>query len=97
MTATTLDGQLELFDMEAPAPPLTVYTCVWTSSQRCGWCNAPGYHGGGACRNPKNDKESFFYSYCKRCYDHHGGPKFSQPDFAVNIVRTVTPRPGESA
>jgi hypothetical protein len=92
-------GQVDIFaelGEAAPVPPFTVFTCVWATGQRCGWCHGKGYDGGGACRNPEDDKESFFYDYCRPCREKHGYPKVTREGFPVVIDRTQKPRPGDA-
>lgn len=97
MTAV-LEGQLDIFtalEEPAPVPPFTVYTCVW-AEKGCGWCGSGNMLGGGACRNPQNNDESFFYSYCTSCYNKYRSPKVTTPGFPLNIDRTQKPRPGDA-
>lgn len=92
-------GQTDIFaelDEQLPTPPFTVFTCVWASGSRCGWCGGKGYDGGGACRNPKDDKESWFYDYCRPCREKYGYPKVTREGFALNIDGTQKPRPGDA-
>jgi hypothetical protein len=96
---TSIEGQTDVFELlteSLPIPPFTVNTCVWASGQRCGWCGGKGYDGGGACRNPRNDDESFFYNYCAKCREKHGYPHPGRLEFLVNIDRTQKPRPGDA-
>lgn len=94
-----MDGQLDalaLLDdlvVGPPVPALTVYTCVWSNPQRCGWCDGGNISGGGAQRNPANEDESIFYDYCHKCSDKYGSPRIWDPAFRLNINRTQTPRP----
>ncbi len=95
---TVIEGQIDVFDLldeRLPAPPFTVNTCVWATDNRCGWCAGKGYDGGGACRNPRNDEESFFYNYCAKCRKKYGYPHPGRLDFAVNIDRTRKTRTGQ--
>jgi hypothetical protein len=92
-----LPGQTDVFgllDEPLPVPPITVYTCVW-AERGCGWCGSTATLGGGACRNPDNSAESFFYSYCARCYKQYGTPKVTRPGVVV-IDRTQKVRPGDA-
>lgn len=92
----TLEGQLDIFDAmdeQPPIPPLTVYTCVW-AERGCGWCHSNNTEGGGACRNPRDESESLFYSYCGKCRGKYGYPKVGNPDYPVTIDRTQKERPG---
>jgi len=94
---TVIAGQTDIFaalDQPVPAPPFTVYTCVWATDLRCGWCAGKGYDGGGACRNPSDETESFFYNYCRPCREKYGFPNVTREGFALNIDRTQKPRPG---
>lgn len=91
-----LEGQSDIFEAlgeESPTPPFTVYTCVW-AEKGCGWCGSGNMLGGGACRNPQNNEESFFYSYCSRCYDKYRSPRVTAPGFNLYVDRTWKPRPG---
>lgn len=93
-----ISGQIDIFDAldePMPVPLFTVYTCVW-AEKGCGWCGSKGMLGGGACRNPKNSDESWFYSYCGRCYELHGTPKVTAEGYPLQIDRTVKPRPGDA-
>lgn len=92
----TIDGQTDIFDAlgeSSPAPPFTVYTCVW-AEKGCGWCGSRAMLGGGACRNPQDQDESFFYSYCGSCYGRYRSPRVTAPDFNLRVDRTQKPRPG---
>ncbi|MBT8161028.1 MULTISPECIES: hypothetical protein [Arthrobacter] len=92
-----IPGQGDIFaelDEPAPTPPFTVYTCVWAAMGRCGWCGGKGWDGGGACRNPKDENESWYYDYCKSCRENYGYPHVTREGFALNIDRTQKPRPG---
>lgn len=94
--SAVLDGQLEIFDIlteSIPVPAFTVYTCVW-AERGCGWCHSNGLDGGGACRNPRKEDESLFYSYCGKCRGLYGYPKVANPDYPVTIDRTRKDRPG---
>ncbi len=94
-----MGAQLDIFDAlgeSAPVPPFTVWTCVWATGSRCGWCGGKGYEGGGACRNPEDKNESFFYQYCRACREKHGYPKIHDPAFPVVIDRTQKPRPDDA-
>lgn len=94
-----MDGQVDLFDLideRPPVPPFTVWTCVWAGDLRCGWCGGKGFQGGGACRNPRNDDEPFFYQYCRKCYEAYGDPHVRRLDSVINIDRTQKPRPGDA-
>lgn len=89
-------GQSDIFTElgeSIPVPPFTVYSCVW-AEKGCGWCGAKGMLGGGACRNPEDPTESWFYSYCQSCYTLHGSPKVTAPGYPVRVDRTVKARPG---
>lgn len=89
-------GQSDIFaelGESLPVPAFTVYSCVW-AERGCGWCSAKGMLGGGACRNPEDDKESWFYSYCHSCHTLYGTPKVTRPGFPVRVDRTVKARPG---
>lgn len=89
-------GQIDIFaelGEAAPVPPFTVYTCVW-AEMGCGWCGGTGLDGGGACRNPQDKAESFFYSYCRACRTQYGYPKVTNEAFPLVIDRTQKLRPG---
>ena len=93
-----ITGQLDIFaelGESSPVPSFTVYTCVW-AEKGCGWCGSGSMLGGGACRNPQNKDESFFYSYCTSCYSKYRSPKVTDPDFPVRIDRTQKARPGSA-
>jgi len=90
-------GQVDIFaelGTPEPSPPFTVHTCVWASGQSCGWCGGNGYDGGGATRNPRAEKESFYFAYCRPCRESYGYPRIYDPAFPIAIDRTQKPRPG---
>lgn len=91
-----LEGQADLFELDdapaKPLPPFTVWTCVW-AEQRCGWCGGKGFQGGGACRNPRDENESFFYQYCKKCDDRYGDPRVTDLSRQIIINRTQADPP----
>lgn len=93
-----LAGQTDIFaelGEPPPVPPFTVHISVWADNG-CGWCNSKSTIGGGACRNPKDADESFFYSYCTPCYEKYGHPRVNAPNYPLTIDRTKTPRPGSA-
>jgi hypothetical protein len=91
-----LAGQTDIFDELGelpPAPPFTVHTCVW-ASRGCGWCHSKNVIGGGACRNPQDNNESFYYDYCQGCENKYGSPRVTAAGYPLTIDRTQAPRPG---